>query len=459
MSSLRSLLSVARDALTAHAAAVDVTGKNITNANVPGYVRRTAMLEARPLQGGVGGGVLFVGSARMIDRFAVQRVMSESGRHSAAVAQNEGLDGLSSVLGSGAGTVGERMGAFFSAATELATNAADPTARAAFLARAGEVASAFQTAANKLSSQRADLLGRAGDTASEINTALSKVASLNEKIAQAHALGDEAPDLRDARDLAIGEIAERIGVQTVEEPNGMVTLLSSGTSLVSGREASSLSIGVDAQGFATVSVTRSSGAKADITAGVTNGAIGGMLQARDKDIVALQGDLDQLAFDFAGAVNTTHAAGYGLDGATGRNLYAPSATVAGAAISMAIDPAVAGQPNRIAASSTASGLPANNDLALAIGALGSQPLAGGSPPALRFAELGSKLGLMQTTAQNVAAMRQGTLAMAETARQQASGVSIEEEMVNLTTFERAFQSSMKVLQTADELLEGLIRDL
>lgn len=459
MSSLGNLLSVARDALTAHAAAVDVTGKNITNANAPGYVRRTVMLETRQLQAGVGGGVLFAGSARMIDRFAVQRVIAETGHHSAALAENAGLEGLSSVLGSGTGTVGERMGAFFTAATDLATNASDPTARAVFLARAGDIATSFQTAAQKLSSQRADLLGRAGDTANEVNTQLSKVASLNEKIAQAQALGDDASDLRDARDLAVGAIAERIGVQTVEEPNGMITLLSSGTSLVSGRESSSLSVGQDAQGFATVSVTRTSGSKTNITSGVTTGTLGGMLQARDKDIVGLQRDLDQLAFDFAGSMNTAHSAGYGLDGATGRNLYAPPATVAGAAMSMAIDPAVAGQPNRIAASSTATGLPGNNDVALAMSALGSQPLAGGSPPAMRFAEVGSKLGLMQTTTQSAAAMREGTLAMAETARQQASGVSIEEEMVDLSKYERAFQASMKVLQTADELLEGLIRDL
>jgi flagellar hook-associated protein 1 FlgK len=71
--------------------------------------------------------------------------------------------------------------------------------------------------------------------------------------------------------------------------------------------------------------------------------------------------------------------------------------------------------------------------------------------------LAGKLGTLQNSASNAQSLREDTVSMAETMREQASGVSIVEEMVDLTRYQRAFEASMKVLRVADELLEGLIR--
>jgi flagellar hook-associated protein 1 FlgK len=200
-------------------------------------------------------------------------------------------------------------------------------------------------------------------------------------------------------------------------------------------------------------------ASSTLTSRVDSGSLGGIRQARDTDVVALQTDLDQLAFDVRNSVNATHAAGFGLDGGTGRNLFAPPAGVTGAAAGFQLDPAMVGQPDRIAVAGSAAELPGGNSNALALAAIGSQSLAGLGDPAARMGAIAGKLGIFQTSAQGNVELRANTLSMAETSRQQASGVSIEEEMADLTRYQRAFEASMRVLKVADELLQGLVRDL
>ena len=459
MSSLGSLLNVAGGGMMAQAAALDLVGQNISNANTPGYVRRTANLETRALGSNQSGGVVYSGPLRMVDRFANARVFSALGMRGAASSRSSALSGLESGLTPSTGGIGDRMNALFAAAQDVASNAADPAARSAFLAKAEDTATSFRTAAQSLDDRRAELVGTAGSVSDELNTRLTKVATMNQQIASAQALGEPANDLRDQRDQLIGEIGERMGVQAIEEPNGMMTLLSSGTALVDGNTAGTVGVSLDGAGALEVTVQRGSGAPTDVTQNLAAGQLAGIREARDVDIPKLQTKLDQLAFDYAGAMNAAHSAGFGLDGVSGRNLFSAPATVAGAAAAFAVDPSVKGQPDRVAASSTAADVPAGNGAALAMVGVASQAIGAGGTPSERFGGLGADLGTVQSAADSDLALRTDTADVATSMRDQGAGVSVEEEMVNLTRYQRAFEASQRVLSVANELLDGLIKGL
>jgi flagellar hook-associated protein 1 FlgK len=56
-------------------------------------------------------------------------------------------------------------------------------------------------------------------------------------------------------------------------------------------------------------------------------------------------------------------------------------------------------------------------------------------------------------------LRESTVAHATTLRESASGVSLDEEMVNLSRYQRAYEASLRVLRTADEMLAELVNML
>lgn len=458
MSSLLSALNVARDGLLAQTAGVDVTGQNIANVNTPGYARRTVNLETVTTGGAFGSVRASVG--RVMDRFAAARAVTESGKQSAAAARSSALGTAEAILApSGGATIADRTSAFFVSMTALAQSPSDPAARAGALDAAGQLAQSISSTAAQLDGVKSDLLGQAQGVAGEINQRLSSIAKLNTQIASAQAGGDVPADLTDQRDALVAEVGQRIDVQALPQPNGAITLLSSGSALVDGAHASAIEVAPGNGGALAITVRAPGGGATDITTAVTSGTLGGIREARDTDLAKVSSQLDQYAHDLTTNVNALHSTGYGLDGQTGRPLFTPSASVAGAARAMAVSQAVLGNPAALAATSGAGSLPGGNDLAISIAQLASQPQGSAGSPAQAFASVASLLGTAKQGADDEVTLRTGTVAQADALRDSASGVSVDEEMVNLTRYQRAFQASQKVLETVDSLLDGLLRSM
>ena len=136
----------------------------------------------------------------------------------------------------------------------------------------------------------------------------------------------------------------------------------------------------------------------------------------------------------------------GSDGVGGRNFF--TGTDAG---SLAVDPALEGNPAGVAAG-TAAGGPLDGSNALALANMGTDPT--GADSVYRQAIV--QLGVDTQTAGNRSQIQQSATQSVDNARSQQSGVSIDEEMTNLVEFQHGYDAAARLLTTVDSMMDTLI---
>lgn len=451
MSTLLQLLSIARDGIVSQTAALNVTGQNVAGANTPGFVRRTPVLESRPM-----GGVEMSGANRGFDRFTYAQLVDQQSRLSGARARASVVSDMEALVSPGMDNISDRADKLFDSFQELALHPSDLAVRSSVLANAEWLAAGFSETANGIERARGELFTRAADLADEVNQRLDGLKDIDAGIIDATGRGDGAADLRDRRDQLVLEIAERIGARSVEGADGGLTLFAAGTVLYQGGRTAQLGVSIETDGTLRIQADRD-GNVINVTRGIDGGTLSGVREARDTDIPTVQTVLDTFAKDLIDKVNSIHTQGFGLDGVNGRPLFTPVASALGAAHSMVVDPSVAGRADFIGTSSTSANLPGGNDIAVLLAGMSNATLGAGGSTSERYATMASRIGVLKTTADAEERLREDTLATATALRDSASGVSTDEEMIKLQQFQRAFEASTRVLQTVNELYDSLLR--
>ena len=460
--SLFSVLSTAASGLTASTAESSTAGHNIDNANTPGYSRQTVDLAASlpmDMLGGkyLGRGVDITQIYQSRDRFAEAQLPGAFANASGSQAQSDALQGLTAFDPGNPLATG--LSDFYSALTALAQNPADMGLRSAAVASAQSLARGFNSTQTQIIDARGALDTQIAGTLPQVNQDAAQLAQLNTQIKIAAASGGSPNDLLDARQKVSDELSQLTGATVVPDGAGDTNLVfSDGTSLVQGGQAATVSAIVDTnnEGHLKLQVTKVDGTGPVDLGGVVGGQLGGWTAARDGALATSEQRVDQLAFDFGNALNATHSAGFALDGSTGRDLFNVSGTVAGAASSLSVNAAIVGNPALLAAASTAAGAPGDATNLQATIATQSQPLTGGLSAEAALSDIASQFG---ATASKIAAAAETDGSVRDhllSLRDATSGVSIDEEMINLTKAQRAYEATTKVISTADEMLQTLL---
>ncbi|MET0794853.1 MAG: flagellar basal body rod C-terminal domain-containing protein, partial [Polyangiaceae bacterium] len=222
--------------------------------------------------------------------------------------------------------------------------------------------------------------------------------------------------------------------------------------------AGSLSLDLHADGSLKLLANQSGGGGTEITKFLTGGKLNGIKEVRDTDLFDVSNKLNNLVFDVATAVNAQHAAGVGADGGTGRNVFDVGATSTNAARDVRVSVDVFNQPDRIAAAGSVFSLPGGSDNAVALSKIFDAPIAssGSKTAAQAYGDLVGTVGTTRANSQRDVDTSAAILSQVTAMHQSESGVNLDEEMVNLTKFQNAYQAASKMIGVADQLMQTLL---
>lgn len=459
---LTDILNTARDALAAQTFGLTVTGQNVANVNTPGYTRRRANLETLALGDQNFGSIRIAGLTRVADEFVNQRHLSLTGLGSHAFTRDQLLASTEAVFNDFDGTgFGSDLSALFSSFSGLASRPGDITTRSVVLERGDVLATRIREASDRVTNQRAEIFSQARDLTSVINDKIDSIAELSGRINLAKAGGANPADLEDRRDALLLDLTEMVEVRTYTDGNGQLVVQGPGVTLIQGDSARHLLVDLDNEGELTILAQTSSGAGSNVTGHLSGGSLAALVQVRDSDLTTVLSELDTFAFELAGAVNSVHGAGFALDGSAGQDFFTSPVAVAGAAANFQMNADLLGNPELLAASGDPGAVPGDSTVAVLLAQVAETPIAGlgGRTPSEGYAHLVGTVGQLKSNAAKSLEIRSAMAAQVEVTRQSISGVSLDEEMVSLTKYQRAFEAASRVLTTADRLLEELINTL
>lgn len=452
MGGLNGILDVAKRALSAQRAGIDVTGHNIANASTPGYTRERLNLSSTPPSkegfGYVGTGVEATSVQRIRQSFIDQQIWNTNQYLSKSTEQQNVLGQIEAAFNEPSDSgLGSMINKFFNSFQDLSLHPEDSSYRNSVVQQTTAMSDGFHRITSSLDQLKGDLVLDAQSKVDQINSLVKEIYDDGKQITVLESGGLSANDMRDARDSKIEELSKLANIKVTDDGQGG-TLISLGNTFIQNRS-----------GYSTVQAGLS-GADLQITVqgssnvvDVTSGELGGILETRNTLIPSYQSKLDDLASTIATSMNTTHAAGFGLGTAppTGNNLFTGTD-----ARSINLNPAISSDLNLLAAS--ADGAPGNNSVALALSGVNAQKLMNGASASIPqfYANLVSDIGATIQTATNTAQSQSLVLKQLENQRDAVSGVSIDEEMVNLLKFQNGYGAAAKVITTVNQMYQVLM---
>ena len=453
MGGLSATLGIASNALTTDDGALEVTSNNIANANTPGYTREVPDLsESASVQIGnllYGEGVSLQNIQSISDpvlQLSIQQEMSTQGQ---LTSFTNAMDQVQSLFNETQGVgLQSTLSQFFDSLQSLSTNPASSSLGQSVLSAAQNLTTSFHQISSSLTQIQDGLDQNVTQDVSQINQLTSQIAQVSGQVEALQAQGGDTGSLVDQRTQLVNQLSNLIGLSVTNNASGNYTLSTqNGSLLVVGNQSFSLQTKLNPS--TGVQDVYANGA--DITSSITQGDLGGLIQARDTSIPNSLTAVNTLAYNLVNAFNQQSTKGYDSSGNPGVNFFTPLTSVTGAAsqISVAIT-----SPSQIATSS--DGTAGSNGNVLLLAGIQNQPIVNGETVTDYYANLVNNIGNQVSSANT---QQQASTALMQQLQNQltsVSGVSIDEEATNLVLYQNAYEASAQVISLVNQLMQTTI---
>jgi flagellar hook-associated protein 1 FlgK len=323
---LTQALNTAVGGLQTTQAGLSLVAANVSNAETPGYVRKTLDL-VTSAAGNAGVSVRTAGINRELDQFLQRQLRTEGSGGAYANLKSQFYQRLQQVYGTpGSASSLETIYSNFTAALQaLSTSPDDYSARANVMAAAQVLAQQLNGLTAAVQGLRSDAESGLADAVRSANDAMQAIAQINRQLATSHSADVASATLLDQRDHYLDQLSLLMDIRVSREDfNQVAVFTASGVQLV-GTQAAQLSF--DAQGtmsasaqwssdpaqrnVGTISLALPTGAGMDLiaNASIRSGEIAAFLEMRDQVLVQAQAQLDELAAGIASALSDLSVAG------------------------------------------------------------------------------------------------------------------------------------------------------
>ncbi|MEL7537869.1 MAG: flagellar hook-associated protein FlgK [Pseudomonadota bacterium] len=314
-------------ALIGTRAALDITGQNIANVNTPGYSRQRVDFAPQQVQRTIGSsfgnGVTVEGLERFTNSFVFDTVVDGSSGSGRLSTLSDYSNRINNLLADPQLGVGPTIQQFFDALQDATADPASTELRQVVLGQAEALANRFNRVGGEIAEIGNEIDRNLAATVDEINALTAEIADLNVRIVGTNNAPIAPNDLLDQRDLALTQLAELIGIETVEDSDGAVNVVAlPGYSLVTGAGANTLAVEADPLDASRLRVELRSGVTgSQAPIDPTSGQLGGLIDARTDLVDRSLDQLGRTAFALATTINAQSAEGLDLNGAFGGDVF------------------------------------------------------------------------------------------------------------------------------------------
>lgn len=431
MASLALVLNTAQQTLMNTQAELATASNNISNANTTGYARQTAVQVENPaiptFHGWLGAGASVKTITQTRDNYLEQQLMNATSSDSQYASLASQLTSIQATASdSGSNGISQALGKFFDSWSTLAQTPTGTSQQTAVYSAAQNLASSINSTYSQLSQIDSQYSGQISDTVDQANTLIKQISQLNTDILKSSAYG-QPNDLIDQRYAAMDSLAKLIPATFTTNSNGSVNV-----DTVQDNSPVRLVDGTDPAAPYTL-ITDS--------AGFSGGQLGGLLTAQ-SDLAGYMNQFDYFAGTLITEVNKVTTASSLPDVFSGTDASTISATSG----------YLSGQ-----SSDTVS------TVAQSMSGLQDQTVQFTTDPGQPSSTLQQYLGSIQQTigadtqnANNNQRYYDSLKSELQSQQQSLSGVSVDEELVNIMQYQQIYQAAAKVVQTTSTLMNTVI---